>query len=331
LSAFDDYGLVTRMVSSVKIATAFREPNCIAFVGAKDRHSRINAETLARKFRCGLETAQRTLKATTQRGVRQSLHPLHRRYRVDHLDLHRKRLREAFYTDTLFSKVMSLAGFTCAQLITNGTFTKVYPMASKASLNIATALNTFFDDVGVPAELICDLASEQTGKNTDVMKLVRRLNIKLHPAETCRGITQNSKAESEIREMKTKWKARMREGQIPWRLWDYGLVYITEVQSLLARGQLQRSGLELISGQTPNISEWLDFDFNDRVWYWDQKKMDMGEEQARVGRWLGIAHRIGSDMTYWILTEAGHCQIHSPTHHDFGHGNRCNQNSCACL
>ena len=315
LSAFDDHIMITRMVSSVKIATAFREQQSIAFVGAKDRHSQVNAETLARKFRCGLETAQRTLKTTTQRGVRQSLHPLHRRYRVDHLDLHRKRLQETFYTDTLFSKVKSLAGYTCAQLITNGTFTRVYPMESKASSNIATALNTFFDDVGVPVELICDLASEQTGKNTDVMKLVRRLNIKLHPAEKGRGITQNSKAESEIREIKTKWKARMREAQIPPRLWDYGLVYIAEVQSLLARGPLQRSGLELVSGQTPDISEWLDFDFYDRVWYWDQKKMDIGDEQARIGRWLGIAHRIGSDMTYWILTEAGHVIARSTVQH----------------
>jgi hypothetical protein len=29
-------------------------------------------------------------------------------------------------------------------------------------------------------------------------------------------------------------------------------------------------------------------------------------KQARIGRWLGIARRVGSDMTYWILTEAGH-------------------------
>ena len=275
--------MFTRMVSSVKVATAFCETRTIAFVGAKDRHSRVNAETVARRFRCGLETAQWTLKSTTQREVRQLLHPLHRRYRVDHLDLHRKRLQETFYTDTLFSKVKPLAGCTCVQLITNGQFTRVYPMESKASSNIATALNTFFDDVGVPAELTCDLASEQTGKNTDVMKLIRRLNIKLRPVEKGRGITQNSKAETEIREIKTKRKARMREAQIPSRLWDYALVYIAEVQSLLARGPLQRSGLELISGQTPDISEWLDFDFYDRVWYWNQKKMDMSDEQAHIG------------------------------------------------
>ena len=33
--------------------------------------------------------------------------------------------------------------------------------------------------------------------------------------------------------------------------------------------------------------------------------MDMNEEQATTGRWLGIAHRVGSDMTYWVLTESG--------------------------
>jgi hypothetical protein len=41
----------------------------------------------------------------------------------------------------------------------------------------------------------------------------------------------------------------------------------------------------------------------------------MSNEQARIGRWLGIAHRIGSDMTYWILTEAGHVIARSTVQH----------------
>ena len=95
----------------------------------------------------------------------------------------------------------------------------------------------------------------------------------------------------------------MRASQVPSRLWDYGLVYISEIQSLLARGQDDRPGIERITGNAVDISKWLDFDFYERVWYWDQKKMDMTDEQAKLGRWLGIAHRVGSDMTYWILTE----------------------------
>ncbi|KAI2498321.1 Reverse transcriptase (RNA-dependent DNA polymerase) [Fragilaria crotonensis] len=138
------------------------------------------------------------------------------------------------------------------------------------------------------------------------MKVVRRNQIRLLLAEKGRGTTQNHRAETEIREIKTKWKTRMRENQVPSRLWDYGLVYISEIQSLLARGPDQRPGIEKILGQTVDISEWLDFDFYDRVWYWDHHKTDMNNEQARIGRWLGIAHRVGSDMTYWILTRAGH-------------------------
>ena len=124
-------------------------------------------------------------------------------------------------------------------------------------------------------------------------------------AEKGQGIAQSHRAETEIREIKTKWKTWMRSNQVPARLWDYGLVYIAEIQSILARGVDKRPGLEKLTGETIDISEWLDFDFYDRVWYWDQKKMDMTEEQAKIGRWLGIAHRVGSDMSYWILTESG--------------------------
>ena len=85
----------------------------------------------------------------------------------------------------------SLGGYTCAQIITNGTFTKVYPLESKASSNIARALQEFIDDVGVPDNLVCDFASEQTGKHTDVMKIIRQSNIRLRIAEKGRGITQN--------------------------------------------------------------------------------------------------------------------------------------------
>ena len=297
LSIYDSASLIRRMISSVQVTTANREHSMetttVSFVGTKDRHSQVSAESVARKFRCGLETAQRTLKTTTQRGIRHAIHPLHRRYRVDHLNLHRRRLRDVFYMDTLFSKVKSISGFTCAQLITNGSFTRVYPMETKASVNIARALQEFVDDVGIPETLVCDFASEQTGKNTDVMKLIRHANIKLRTAEKGRGITQNHWAETEIREVKTKWKSRMRSAQVPARLWDYGLVYIAEIQSILARGSDRRPGIEKLTGETIDISEWLDFEFYDRIWYWDQKKMDMTDEQAKLGRWLGIAHRVG--------------------------------------
>ena len=137
-----------------------------------------------------------------------------------------------------------------------------------------------------------------------MMKEVRRLRICMRNAK--KGCSnQNHKAETEIRELKKRWKTRMLEKKVPKRLWDYGLVYMAEILSITARGSNQRPGLEEIMGQTVDISEWLDFEFYDPVWYWDEKKTVMTDEQGIVSRWLGIAHRIGSDMTYWILTKGG--------------------------
>jgi hypothetical protein len=65
LSVFDQSSMTRRMISAVEIATSYRDEQSISFVGAKDHHSQVTAKTVARKFRCGLETAQKTLKATT--------------------------------------------------------------------------------------------------------------------------------------------------------------------------------------------------------------------------------------------------------------------------
>ena len=186
--------------------------------------------------------------SATQRGVCHSIHPLHRLYHIDHLHLHRQR-DDTFYMDTLFFKLKSLNGHTCAKLITNGTFTRIYPMESKASSNNAQALTEFIDYVEILGTLIWDLATEKTGKNTDVLKAVRRFQIRLLSSKKDRDTTQNHKAKTEMREVKTKWKTQMRENRVPARLWDDGLVYIAEIQSLLARGQTSSLGLRRLWGK----------------------------------------------------------------------------------
>ena len=41
------------------------------------------------------------------------------------------------------------------------------------------------------------------------------------------------------------------------------------------------------------------------VWYYNLDNPDITDNARQLGRWLGISHRIGSDLTYWILTESG--------------------------
>ena len=59
--------------------------------------------------------------------------------------------------------------------------------------------------------------------------------------------------------------------------------------------------LELLTGETPDISEYLDFGWYDRVWY----KEDAGLGETNIGRFLGPSHKAGSLMSYWVLSKSG--------------------------
>ena len=151
-----------------------------------------------------------------------------------------------------------------------------------------------------------DGATEFTGKNTEFVKQARRVWIQLHTTEQGRK-NQNHAAEWEIGFLAKRWKLRMQKKKVPTRLWDYGLVYESELLSRMARGKDGRTGYEEVTGNTADISEWLDFEFYDLVWWWDRpKKPDVTDETRRLGRWLGVSHRVGSDLCYWVVTESGH-------------------------
>ena len=58
-----------------------------------------------------------------------------------------------------------------------------------------------------------------------------------------------------------------------------------------------KNSLELMKGETPDISECLEFVFYDRVWL----KEDAGIRETHIGRFLESSHKVGSLMIYWIL------------------------------
>ena len=211
------------------------------------------------------------------------------------------------------AKVKSLNGNTCANVFTQGKFTSVIPMAAKSESG--KSLTSFTDDVGIPESLITDGAGEFTGKNTEFVREARRMRIKLHTTEQGRK-NQNHAAEREIAFLGKRWRLRMQKKKVPKRLWDFGLVYEGELLSKLARGSDGRSGHEAITGETPDISEYLDFEFYDLIWWWDRSnKPNITDDPRRLGRWLGVSHRVGSDMSYWIVTQSGQIVSKSTVEH----------------
>jgi hypothetical protein len=59
--------------------------------------------------------------------------------------------------------------------------------------------------------------------------------------------------------------------------------------------------LQDVTGETVDISEYLDFGFYDHVSF----KENAGLGATSIGRWLGVSQRIGGLMAYWILTPRG--------------------------
>ena len=96
----------------------------------------------------------------------------------------------------------------------------------------------------------------------------------------------------------------MATNNTPLRMWDYALVYESEILSMIARGDDLIPGLEKITGETVDIIEYLDFAFWDPVWYGSD--MDDGPS---LGRWLGVSHRVGLALCYHIFKHNGHIEL----------------------
>ena len=195
-----------------------------------------------------------------------------------------------------------IQGNNCAQVFTNGNFTTVYPLVLKGK--VAQALTEFADDVGIPDTLLSDGAPEMVGTKTEFMKEVNRLKIRLKRSKVGQS-NQNYAAEREIVKLQKGWWNRMLKRKVPPRLWDYGLVYETNILNRIPRGREQHTGIEIVTGETPDISEWLDFKFYNWVWYYNQKKIEIDGIGRCLARWLGVAHRVGSNLYYWLLLKSG--------------------------
>ena len=58
--------------------------------------------------------------------------------------------------------------------------------------------------------------------------------------------------------------------------------------------------LELLTGDTIDIYEWLEFEFYSLVWFWNNQPYD-AKPSFRL--WIGVSQRVGSAICYWILSE----------------------------
>ena len=103
----------------------------------------------------------------------------------------------------------------------------------------------------------------------------------------------------------------MLKKKVPYRLWDYGFAWVCETDNVCADMSKYAEGqspLEIIIGETPDISEYINFDVYDWVVY----RSNAGLGEVEVACWLGVSHGVGRLMSYWLLPESG-IPVSAPT------------------
>ena len=263
----------------------------------------VTKEVLARRWGIGMDTAYRTLRVTTQRGVRTFLHPTERRLSTHLPHLSFPMLRDSkVYSDTMFAKVKSIRKHSCAQNWTDGKgYTLFYPMRAKSEAP-STVARMVQDMKAIPEVIVTDGAMEERGRAFEAE--VRKIRSKHHVTEPY-SQWQN-RAEREIQELKKSIKRTTIRSRSPRRLWCYCGEWVAAIRRLTAHDNPALNGLtaeEHVHARTPDISAYAMFDWYQPVWYIDPA--EGLEPRRKLGRWIGVAEHFGAPMCYFVLPKSG--------------------------
>ena len=308
---FNIEGFNKRVCASVRVSNlpkAFAKVSAVDFEGpttpntfvSTERRSDVSPEGLAERWMIGLEQAKLTLKHTTQMFMRTAILPLSRRYKADRI--HRlPRLGGEWFTDTVDGRTKSRDGNRYGQIFANGAyFATLYPMDSKSKAG--DALRVFCREFGVPETLRFDGSKEQTGRNTEFVKQIKKHNIDYMVSEP--DMHNQSPAEGVVREVRRKWYRVMFKKRVPEMFWDYGMRWVcaimnrTHVRSHRVDGGIP---LQQVTGETVDISEYLDYGFYDHVRYRDNAGLGV----EKIGRWLGHSEHVGGMLCSYVLQAKG--------------------------
>ena len=293
LSGWDD-----RSVSS---ALSIRDKSIMA-MASSGKTTALTKEILARRWGCGLESAKQTLKVTTQFGIRNVIHPYDKRYKTTFDHMRFPNLASKYYSDTMFTKQTSVRQNRMAQIFTDGKGdTHLYPLKRKAQ--VGRSLMSFIQDVGVPRDLVTDGAKEENSGEWEETQ--KKFRIRQHTTEPY-SQWQN-RAEYDIGELKRMMSHHRRQTNCPKRLWCYLGKWCAAIKRLTARQGTSdcRVPSELRLGDTPDISEYAQFDWYQYVWF-IQPAGDHLDRKV-LARFVGVASNVGSLMTFWCLP--GSCDI----------------------
>ena len=247
------------------------------------------------------EVVEKTLESTTQLCAepvemeRRELPRQHRKKRL--LPLHPRRLRGRTDSDTFFSSLKSIRGFTCVQLFVHVSSDYLFVKCMKREAHSHGAYQDFIREIGAPSVLITDNSRTQTGENwQSTSRGIMTKQRKFAPHNQ-----NQNKAERRIQDAKHKTMQVMGRSNAPLKFWCYALIHVIDCLNHLAKNSLNsRTSYELLNGDTPDISAFR-FTFWQPIEYFDPTAK-FPDSLWKKGRFLGIAWDSGDQFTFriWI-------------------------------
>ena len=92
---------------------------------------------------------------------------------------------------------------------------------------------------------------------------------------------------------------------IPKWFWDYVGLYTCNIHNLTASTLLDnRTPKEVVTGNTPDISEYTEFHIYQPCYYFNSADTFPNDKEC-LGRWLGVSHRVGQGLCYFVVNNNG--------------------------
>jgi len=177
------------------------------------------------------EIIRQTLKRTTQLAKTIIRQPLRRHFKSRFQMLRKKRLNEIISTDTYFSSIRSIEGYTCAQAFYGCTSRTIHVYGMRTESEFPEIYRDFIRERGAPHTLRRDNA--QSEKSEAIMEINRENCIKDEFTEPHHP-HQNPVEGGAIKYLKSKSKTLMDRTNTPPNLWFLCNKYIADVHNVTA-------------------------------------------------------------------------------------------------
>ena len=222
----------------------------------------------------------------------------HRKSRV--LPLHPRRVPGRTDSDTYFSTVKSVRGYTCVQVFVSLVSQYLYAVCMRREQHSHGAYQDFVRYVGVPNTLLTDNAQTQVGEKW--RKTSRQYATK-QIATAPHNQNQNC-AERKIQDLKKRTRMILQRVSAPVVFWCYCLHYVVDCFNHVSHSTLEwRTPVEKMHGNTPDISMFR-FRFWEPVWFYEPTARHP-DPNFLPGRFVGIAWNHGDAFTYRVWTTPG--------------------------